>query len=117
MYDVTNRKSFETLGRLVTEIQNNASNDCKWIILGNKVDKEETSRQVSYAEGAEFASIHGVPFLEVSAKSGYGIEDAVQGLVGLMNGVVEKKDKIGDPEYIKQLKLDYQTEKKGRSCF
>ena len=43
------------------------------VLAGNKCDNEEY-RQVSTAEAEEVAKIHGLIFLETSAKTGYNVE-------------------------------------------
>lgn len=74
VYSITNRSSFDELGRWINDIRNNAPEDAKIILVGNKTDLE-IDRAVSQEEGKEKADYHGALFLEVSAKTGDGIGD------------------------------------------
>lgn len=51
------------------------------IIVGNKVDKETFSREVSTKEGEDYARRMGCLFLECSAKANLGVEEAFKELV------------------------------------
>lgn len=48
---------------------------CK-ILVGNKNDKEE--REVTTADGQELANQYSMPFLETSAKSAAGVQEAFE---------------------------------------
>lgn len=51
------------------------------IIVGNKVDKDTFSREVSTKEGEDYARRMGCLFLECSAKANLGVEEAFKELV------------------------------------
>ncbi|KRX02341.1 P-loop containing nucleoside triphosphate hydrolase [Pseudocohnilembus persalinus] len=76
VYDVTKRDSFTHLKRWLEEAQQNGNPNMSFLIIGNKCDCENEQREVSQQEGAEFARQNGLEFLEVSAKTGYNVEDA-----------------------------------------
>lgn len=46
------------------------------MIVGNKVDKESSTRQVTREEGLEFARKMGTLFIESSAKTRQGVKEA-----------------------------------------
>lgn len=54
----------------------------KFIVVGNKADLDER-RKVTYEQGAKFAKKHGVPFFEISCKTGLNVLDAVHAAVQL----------------------------------
>ena len=54
--------------------------DCVKMVVANKVDRE-AERVVTRAEGVAFARAHGCLFLEVSAKSRQGVQEAFAELV------------------------------------
>lgn len=54
--------------------------DCVKLVLANKTDLE-SERAVTRAEGVAFARAHGCLFLEVSAKSRLGVQEAFAELV------------------------------------
>jgi GTPase SAR1 family protein len=72
---VTDSNSFDDLHVWLKEIQENAEEDCRIMLCGNKCDLEER-RRVSEREGRVFARNHGLAFIETSAKDATGVDDA-----------------------------------------
>jgi Ras-related protein Rab-8A len=75
VYDITDRKTFEDIGTWADTVAAFAPQNAQRILVGNKVDCAE-SRQVSREEGEERAAHLGMRFVETSAKSSAGVEDA-----------------------------------------
>ncbi|KAI8828151.1 ras family-domain-containing protein [Chytriomyces cf. hyalinus JEL632] len=76
IYDVTQRASFEHLSTWFHELETNSSNPrVVKMIVGNKIDME-SMRQISPKEGEAFAEKMGALFIETSAKTRAGVEDA-----------------------------------------
>ncbi|KAG1736091.1 ras-domain-containing protein [Suillus paluster] len=80
VYDVADRRSFEALPRWFSEIDPHVSTTVPKIIVGNKVD-QENSRQVSTTEGSTFASRQNALFVEASAKTAVGVREIFEELV------------------------------------
>ncbi|KAG1824093.1 ras-domain-containing protein [Suillus variegatus] len=80
VYDVANRETFEALPKWFSEIDTYVSITVPKIIVGNKVDKEN-SRQVSTDEGSTFASRQNALFVEASAKTAIGVREVFEELV------------------------------------
>ncbi|QRV95344.1 Ras-related protein Rab-18 [Ceratobasidium sp. AG-Ba] len=80
VYDVANRESFEALPKWFSELETYVSPSAVKIVVGNKVDKE-FSRQVTTEEGRAFADRMGTLFVESSAKTKVGVQDAFRELV------------------------------------
>ncbi|KAG9043978.1 hypothetical protein FS837_008934 [Tulasnella sp. UAMH 9824] len=80
VYDVSNRESFEALPKWFTELETYVSPNVVKILVGNKVDKE-FSRAVSEDEGRKFAERMDTLFVEASAKSNIGVQDAFKEVV------------------------------------
>lgn len=72
VYDITRRETFTHLSKWLDEVKSNSSKSIKIILIGNKKDLED-KRQVSYEEGDAFAKLHGLMFLETSAKTAYNV--------------------------------------------
>jgi GTPase SAR1 family protein len=53
-YDITNRKSFDRLPKLIEVVRDLAEPDTIMILVGNKSDLEEY-REVDFEEGSKFA--------------------------------------------------------------
>ena len=76
MFDVTDRNGFLDLGSSVNFLRNQLEG-VRIILLANKVDLEHI-RAISTNEITDFAFRHGMPFVEVSALSGFHTERAFQ---------------------------------------
>lgn len=76
VYDVTDRRSFESVRGWMTQIQQHADSSVDLMLLGNKCDVED-GRVVSVEEGRRLAKEFGnIPFFETSAKSAINVADA-----------------------------------------
>ncbi|KAI7907271.1 P-loop containing nucleoside triphosphate hydrolase protein [Cokeromyces recurvatus] len=81
VYDVSNRETFDALNNWWNEVNTYCSSpDVVKMIVGNKVDKE-SSRVVTYEEGANFAKKLSTLFVECSAKTKVGVRQAFEELV------------------------------------
>ena len=70
IFDVTNRKTFDSIKHLHTQILTHAGVDVQLVLIGAKCD-DETNRVVSTEEGMALAKSFGdLPFFEVSARHG-----------------------------------------------
>ena len=79
VYDVTRRQTFDNAEKWINDIWKNCGRDedVPVVLLANKIDlREEGAETVSTDEGKKLAERLGVPFLETSAKSGEGVEEA-----------------------------------------
>ncbi|CAD8080984.1 unnamed protein product [Paramecium sonneborni] len=75
VFDVTSRHSFESLDRWFKEVKQTRGNEALIVILGNKIDAE---RVVSLEEAKDYAMKKDILYYEVSAKTGKGIEEAME---------------------------------------
>ncbi|KAF9958315.1 Ras- protein Rab-18 [Mortierella alpina] len=81
VYDVSSRDSFNDLQTWFNELDTYCSSkEVVRMIVGNKVDKE-SSREVSKQEGQEFARKLQTLFVECSAKTKLGVQQAFDELV------------------------------------
>ncbi|KAH8984131.1 ras family-domain-containing protein [Lactarius akahatsu] len=74
VYDISDRKSFETIEWWFTERSKHAPKSAVKIIVGNKADNEHT-RQIPTADGAAYAARMGALFVESSAKTSAGVRE------------------------------------------
>eukprot|EP01104_Vermistella_antarctica_P005517 TRINITY_DN1602_c5_g1_i1.p1 TRINITY_DN1602_c5_g1~~TRINITY_DN1602_c5_g1_i1.p1 ORF type:complete len:202 (-),score=59.50 TRINITY_DN1602_c5_g1_i1:24-629(-) len=80
VYDVTKRSTFEHLNDWLQEIDMYCTNDdVVCLLVGNKIDLEE--REVSKQEAIEYARSKGMVFIETSAKTKMGIQQAFEEIV------------------------------------
>eukprot|EP01130_Rhizamoeba_saxonica_P001256 TRINITY_DN1113_c0_g3_i1.p1 TRINITY_DN1113_c0_g3~~TRINITY_DN1113_c0_g3_i1.p1 ORF type:complete len:214 (+),score=61.45 TRINITY_DN1113_c0_g3_i1:45-686(+) len=75
VYDITRRESFNNLESWLEDCQQHANENMTIMVIGNKSDLEHR-RAVSTEEGARFAAEHGLIFMETSAKTAAGVEEA-----------------------------------------
>eukprot|EP00970_Alexandrium_tamarense_P005324 scaffold858_cov193-Alexandrium_tamarense.AAC.22 len=77
VYDITDRPSFERVRNWTKELRKMVGDNTKIciVIVGNKLDLERQSRVVDTDEARTYATSVGAGFGEVSAKTGYGVED------------------------------------------
>jgi len=80
VYDVTSRESFQHLSVWLNEIDMYCNNsDVVKLLVGNKIDLG--NREVSREEGLAFAKSKAMVFIECSAKTKLGIQQAFEELV------------------------------------
>ncbi|KAK4509669.1 uncharacterized protein ATC70_006971 [Mucor velutinosus] len=83
VYDVNNNKSYESLGQWHDEFLVQASprdpDNFPFVVLGNKVDVDESKRMVSQKRAMAFSQAKGnIPYFETSAKDAINVEQAFQ---------------------------------------
>ena len=77
VYDITSKDSFEKLSFWNEQINLNAPEKTKYIIVGNKKDLEE-KREVKTEEGENLAKKNNVKFYETSAKNGTNVNEVFE---------------------------------------
>jgi Ras-related protein Rab-2A len=68
VYDITCRESFEAINTWLEECKVNGNPEMTLVLVGNKSDLP-SQREVSFADGEQFAQRNGMIFLEASAKT------------------------------------------------
>ncbi len=75
VYDVTSRKTFNTVKDWISSINDAADKDIKIILVGNKID---LPREVTNEEGRNMAQKFNIKFFETSAKDNIGITESIK---------------------------------------
>jgi Ras-related protein Rab-10 len=75
VYDITDGKTFDNIGKWLRNIDENANEDVVKMIMGNKLDMED-KRVITTERGAAVAKDHGIPFVETSAKTNINVSRA-----------------------------------------
>lgn len=97
MFDMTNRASFEHVKEWHREVCDHVRpHKVLFILVGNKSDRDE-GRVVSREEAEVLARQLGLPYVEVSAKTGQNVSSAFELLArciytGLLSGEVELQE-------------------------
>mmetsp|Transcript_16416 Transcript_16416/g.25052 ORF Transcript_16416/g.25052 Transcript_16416/m.25052 type:complete len:206 (-) Transcript_16416:289-906(-) len=95
VYDVTDRRSFESIRNWVSQIQQHADVHVNKILVGNKCDMLD-EKVVSTEEGQRLAREFGIEFHECSAKNAINVDEC---FVGIARSVKERlvADGAGGP--------------------
>jgi Ras-related protein Rab-2A len=98
VYDITSRESFESISNWLDECKINGNPEMTLVLVGNKTDLP-SQRQVSFAEGEQFAQKNGMLFLEVSAKTDSRIADIFMKSAKSVNekilkGIIDPKNEM-----------------------
>jgi len=80
VFDVTNKESFENASKWIQLAKETAKEDTEYLLVGNKIDLEG-ERKVSYAEGAEFAKLNGMDYVEISVKDSTNLQEVQKEMV------------------------------------
>ena len=106
VYDITDKKSFESLKRWIDECKYYNKKNIILILVGNKKDLEQ-SRKITEKEGREFAEKNLINyFFESSAKTGENINEIFRQICEIVNKKIDGKnvDFSDDSNGIKMLK-------------
>ena len=95
VYDVTDRRSFESIRKWIGLIQQCADVHVNKILIGNKCDMLD-EKVVSTDEGQKLAAEFGIPFRECSAKTDINVDQSFQGLAAAVKDRLVA-DGVGGP--------------------
>ncbi|XP_003597340.2 ras-related protein RABE1c [Medicago truncatula] len=77
VYDVTDESSFNNITNWIRSIEQHSSdNIVNKILVGNKVDMDESKRAVPFSKGQALANKYGIKFFETSAKTNLNVDEA-----------------------------------------
>lgn len=95
VYDVTDRRSFESIRNWISQIQQHADVHVNKILVGNKCDMLD-DKVISTEEGQKLAQEFGIPFWECSAKTDINVDASFQGLAAAVKDRLVA-DGVGGP--------------------
>jgi len=110
LYNITDESSFQNIHNWMRNIEQHASDSVEILICGNKYDLVEESSQaraVSFESLQAVGEKYEVPVLEVSAKSGFHINDAFVTLAERI--LVQLKNRVQKAHSISVAPKEYQT--------
>jgi Ras-related protein Rab-7A len=120
VYDVNNAKSFETLSSWMDEFLVQASprdsENFPFVVLGNKIDLEESKRMVSQKRAMTWCQSKGnIPYFETSAKEAINVEQAFQTIA--KNALQQETDVEIYSDFPDPIKIDSDTKQEfGCAC-
>ncbi|KAJ3410935.1 Ras- protein Rab-7 [Chytridiales sp. JEL 0842] len=119
VYDVNNVKSFETLDSWRDEFLLQASprdpDNFPFVVLGNKVDLEESKRQVSQKRALTWCQQkENIPYFETSAKEAINVEQAFQTIA--KNALKQEADVELYSDFPEPIKIDGEAVVRDQGC-
>jgi len=112
VYDITNLKSFESVKNWIEQIKENASENVKSVLLGNKSDLED-KRVINEEKGKKLAKENNINFYETSAENGANIDKAI---IDLVEEVLNDDNFIKGSENTSQLSGDKFKKNEKKCC-
>ena len=112
VYDITNKASFDKIESWLSEVKESASNDIKYILVGNKCDLNEI-RKVSLEEAKEKAKTLNCPLIETSVLNNTNVEKAFKDILIQVYIDLKLKMKKSEKENVKKddgIQLDVNNE-------
>ena len=92
-YDISDKKTFDHIKNWISETENE-NTGFKKIIVGNKIDLPNDSRQVKKETLEKYCNERNIKGIEVSAKTGDNVENAFNLLTDLIVGNMTKDEII-----------------------
>jgi len=83
VYDAARPISLDRLEDWINKLKESAK-DCDIILVGNKIDTRVNGSGVSFEEASAFAAKYGATCMEVSAKTGDGVNDMFQSVAEML---------------------------------
>ena len=107
VYDITDKESFEKINFWIENIKNNAPENAKLILVGNKCDLAN-ERKVTIEDGENKARKYNIKFFESSAKDGTNVNE----LFFYLANEIYQDEKTKGKDNKKTMQLD--SKKKGK---
>eukprot|EP00300_Choanocystis_sp_HF-7_P033786 c46210_g1_i1.p1 GENE.c46210_g1_i1~~c46210_g1_i1.p1 ORF type:complete len:210 (-),score=43.50 c46210_g1_i1:106-735(-) len=122
VYDITRRATYNRVSSWLEDARKNTNPNTIILLIGNKADLE-TAREVPYDEAKKFADENNMLFLETSAKTGQGVEEAFLQTARaiydqVQQGVIDLSSKTSGVQHTPQagLALGKPSEKPDGAC-
>ncbi|KAM6568135.1 hypothetical protein CsatB_016120 [Cannabis sativa] len=81
VYDITRHKTFENVKKWLKELREFGNADMVVVLVGNKSDLGQSSREVNEEEGKSLAEAEGLCFMETSALENVNVEEAFLNMI------------------------------------
>ncbi len=83
VYDATRFFSLERLEDWISRVKDTAP-ECKFFFVANKIDERQDGMGVSLEDGTAFAQKYDAPMMEVSAKTGEGVNEMFESVTRML---------------------------------
>jgi Ras-related protein Rab-18 len=110
VYDVTRPETFKNVTEWLKEVDTYSTQEnAVKMLVANKIDQEQ-SRVISKEQGRQFAKEHSMLYIETSAKTQQGIQQAFEELV---MKILEIPELTGDDDKKEQIKINEEQQSAG----
>ncbi|XP_062507815.1 ras-related protein Rab-37-like [Corticium candelabrum] len=114
VYDITKAETLHIVREYISSVVSDVDENLILLLLGNKSDVSSRERIVSYKEGLNLASKHGIQFLEVSAKTGSNVMEAFNALAKAIK--IKLEEGCDDQKVLAQAVQQSVLQKQKKSC-
>lgn len=119
VYDVNNAKSFDMLDswrdEFLIQASPNFPESFPFVVLGNKIDVEESKRAISQKRAMAFCQSKGnIPYFETSAKEAINVEQAFE--VIARNALAQEESEEFSDDYPGPININLDNEPSGCIC-
>jgi len=119
VYDVNNTKSFEMLDswrdEFLIQASPNFPESFPFVVLGNKIDVEESKRAISQKRAMAFCQSKGnIPYFETSAKEAINVEQAFE--VIARNALAQEESEDFNDDFPGTININLDNDQSGCSC-
>uniref|UniRef100_A0A8C5CTC5 RAB41, member RAS oncogene family n=1 Tax=Gadus morhua TaxID=8049 RepID=A0A8C5CTC5_GADMO len=108
VYDIANLNSFQQTSKWIDDVRTERGSDVIIMLVGNKTDLADKSRQISTEGGEQRAKELNVMFIETSAKTGYNVKQLFRRVAAALPGMDSTPEK--SKEDMIDIKLEKQPE-------
>uniref|UniRef100_A0A7N8XBI3 RAB41, member RAS oncogene family n=1 Tax=Mastacembelus armatus TaxID=205130 RepID=A0A7N8XBI3_9TELE len=93
VYDIANLNSFQQTSKWIDDVRTERGSDVIIMLVGNKTDLADKSRQITTEEGEQRAKELNVMFIETSAKTGYNVKQLFRRVAAALPGMDSTPEK------------------------
>uniref|UniRef100_A0A8D3BKM3 RAB41, member RAS oncogene family n=1 Tax=Scophthalmus maximus TaxID=52904 RepID=A0A8D3BKM3_SCOMX len=108
VYDIANLNSFQQTSKWIDDVRTERGSDVIIMLVGNKTDLADKSRQITTEGGEQRAKELNVMFIETSAKTGYNVKQLFRRVAAALPGMDSTPEK--SKEDMIDIKLEKQPE-------
>jgi len=119
VYDVNNAKSFDMLDswrdEFLIQASPNFPESFPFVVLGNKIDVEESKRAISQKRAMAFCQSKGnIPYFETSAKEAINVEQAFE--VIARNALAQEESEDFNDDFPGTININLDSDHSGCAC-
>uniref|UniRef100_A0A8D0AM60 RAB41, member RAS oncogene family n=1 Tax=Sander lucioperca TaxID=283035 RepID=A0A8D0AM60_SANLU len=103
VYDITNLNSFQQTSKWIDDVRTERGSDVIIMLVGNKTDLADKSRQITTEEGEQRAKELNVMFIETSAKTGYNVKQLFRRVAAALPGMDSTPEKSKEDSILLKL--------------